>query len=247
MTNKPTIDGVSRELLPCPFCGSSEVSLAWDVYDTDRGRRTQSQVRCLGCRILTKTFNTHADARSYWNSRPLLDAPAVERQPIKNASEVAYNLQAENARLEARITQLEAEAEFAAATYQAARDRLAELESGRGEPAYYRIQAPKVTVGGEVTEWWPACVLYSKEQLAEIVGPYKIEEELFTAPPAPVAQVIDEQQAFANWTHEVIGMRGLAKVQRRDEMTAEQEKFALKGWLARACLDATAALNGVKS
>ncbi|MDR6163532.1 hypothetical protein [Pseudomonas fluorescens] len=62
-----------------------------------------------------------------------VDAPAVERQPIKNASEVAYNLQAENARLEARITQLESETRFAAATHQAARDRIAELESGRGE------------------------------------------------------------------------------------------------------------------
>jgi hypothetical protein len=40
-------------------------------------------------------------------SAALLDAPAVERQPIKNASEVAYNLQAENARLEARIAELE--------------------------------------------------------------------------------------------------------------------------------------------
>lgn len=54
-----------------------------------------------------------------------------ERLSVMNASEVAYNLQAENARLEARITQLESEARFGAATYQAARDRIAELESGR--------------------------------------------------------------------------------------------------------------------
>lgn len=74
MTNKIEI---SRELLPCPLCGSSDVSLAWDVYDTDRGRRTQSQIRCLGCRILTKTFRSHAEARAYWNNRA---APAVERQ-----------------------------------------------------------------------------------------------------------------------------------------------------------------------
>lgn len=71
MTTNQTIDGVlvSRELLPCPLCGSDKVSLAWDVYDTDRGRRTQSQIQCLGCRILTKTFKSHAEARAYWNNR----------------------------------------------------------------------------------------------------------------------------------------------------------------------------------
>jgi len=78
-----------------------------------------------------------------------------------------------------------------------------------------------------------------------IVVMFADDAEDYTAPPAPVAVVIDEQQAFANWTHEVIGTRGLTKVQRRDEMTADQEKYAMKGWLARACLDATAALNTV--
>ena len=69
MTDNQAIDGAPRELLPCPFCGSDKVSLAWDVYDTDRGRRTQSQITCLGCRLLTKTFKSHAEARTYWNNR----------------------------------------------------------------------------------------------------------------------------------------------------------------------------------
>lgn len=122
MTNNPTIDGVlvPRELLE--LCWLSLV-----------------------------------DNSSYAGEvRALLDAPAVERQepvaydfnPTQYARQFIVSamppgkyiavehyaaMQSTIARLEARITQLESEKEFAAATYQAARDRIAELESGRGD------------------------------------------------------------------------------------------------------------------
>lgn len=221
MTNNPTIDGVSRGLI--------EMTIDL-LQDLRRGTAVERKLRAL------------------------LDAPAVERQePSANkyrggsvgvprdlleamcSYEWHGELASSNAQqlrgiLDGRITGWES-SEIAAPQSTIARleARIAELESGRGEPVAW-LDLEKVSNG----------MAYATNA--------KINERqsaLFTAPPAPVAVVIDEQQAFANWTHEVIGMRGLAKVQRRDEMTVEQEKFALKGWLARACLDATAALNVV--
>ena len=75
---------------------------------------------------ISLSWNAHLFVRVERNSRD-------DRYP----SATATALQSTIARLEARITQLESEAEYAAATYQAARDRIAELESGRGEPVAY--------------------------------------------------------------------------------------------------------------
>ncbi len=66
-----------------------------------------------------------------------------------------------------RITQLESEKEFAAATYQAARDRIAELESGRGEPVtmdgkttireYVADSVPEDQIGDDWTKGYEEC------------------------------------------------------------------------------------------
>jgi hypothetical protein len=56
--------------------------------------------------------------------------------------------------------------------------------------------------------------------------------------PVPVER--DEQQAFAQWTHEVVEFehRGITrKIQRCDLMDSEAEKNAWAGWQARAGLD----------
>lgn len=97
MSNQ-TIDGVPRELLPCPLCASDKISLAWDVYDTDRGRRTQSQITCLGCRLLTKTFKSHAEARAYWNNRaaqpqgePVVCMPVERCYDVRAKMIIAFN------------------------------------------------------------------------------------------------------------------------------------------------------------
>ncbi len=71
-------------------------------------------------------------------------------------------------------------------------------------------------------------------------------EALYTSPPAQVAVDIDEQQAFANWTHEVVEFEHAditRKVQRRDLMSVDDEKNAWSGWQARACLDKIKELN----
>lgn len=48
-------------LLPCPFCGSSDV----DSYTT----LTQALIRCEGCGMMSCDFNSEADARKAWNTR----------------------------------------------------------------------------------------------------------------------------------------------------------------------------------
>lgn len=79
-----------------------------------------------------------------------------------------------------RITQLEAEATYAAAAHQAARDRIAELESGRGELIY------QVRTHG--SDCWEDISGESLELCQYQPEEYEIRK-LFTAPPAPVAVV----------------------------------------------------------
>lgn len=114
-----------------------------------------------------------------------------------------------------RITQLESEKEFAAATYQAARDRIAELESGRGEaPFYISVDDWNMLVRDDVEI---ASVRVSRTRRS------KFTEPLFAAPPAPVAVVLPERKSDSGreWDSHYV---------------AEVE-----GW--NACLDATDALN----
>lgn len=138
MTNNPTIDGVS--LLPCPFCGCDAVLKQY--------RADGLEIRCTGCQSMRRQ-RWMGKGRGWletkmiekWNERAI--HTAERQEPVVLLSEHKKGLdayleqikgqQSTIARLEARITQLESEKEFAAATYQAARDRIAELESGRGE------------------------------------------------------------------------------------------------------------------
>lgn len=73
-----------------------------------------------------------------------------------------------------------------------------------------------------------------------------IEEPLYTFPPAPVSVVLDEQQEFANWMHEVVEFEHAEitrKIQRRDIMDLKDEKYAWEAWQARACIDKVKELN----
>lgn len=110
MTNNPTIDGVSRE--PEVFMRTFEIRKQMPV-DT--------------CHIL---------------GAPVTASSFVDREVVllDDHRERIAALQSTIARLEARVTQLESEAMYAAAGYQAARDRIAELESGRGEPVAWVAQ-----------------------------------------------------------------------------------------------------------
>lgn len=214
MTNNPTIDGVSRATIDRIADLLSKVQMFKESTEV-RAILDAPAVERQEPVAYRVTYND-GEKGPWLNGAPIeLDKSDVADGVIR-AVECAYAIPTDSAALQSTIARLEA--------------RVAELESGRGE----RVKTPDM----------PYKMLPLEEDgWFQCVNAYEAMYPLFTAPPAPVAQIIDEQQAFANWTHEVIGMRGLAKVQRRDEMTVEQEKFALKGWLARACLDATAALN----
>lgn len=71
--------------------------------------------------------------------------------------------------------------------------------------------------------------------------------DLKASPPAPVAAVVDETQAFANWMHEVVAIEHhnnyVVKIQRKDRMSGPEEKSAYDAWNARACIDKVEEMN----
>lgn len=122
-----------------------------------------------------------------------------------------------------RIMQLESEKEFAAATYQAARDRIAELESGRGEPIYeQRYGGGWINIGLEEYKRF----LEDPEEASSL-------RIVFTSPPAPVAVVLPDRAtdtASCSALAKRLGLYGSVNVWKLGEI-----------W--NACLDATDALN----
>lgn len=207
MTNNPTIDGVSRDIV--------ETIVSVHPSDT-RYRLAKEELRAL------------------------LDAPAVERQPIKNASEVAYNLQAENSVLQSTIAQLridlgnQTELTKQADCHASQRGkeiaqlqaRVQELESGRGEPVAYRhtrhfgegFGSQSKTSGSQVNAFGKAGVDY--DEIFRVTC-----EPLFAAPPAPVAVVLPDHKDG-------------------NGPTLSNHRSYNQGW--NSCLDATAALNTSK-
>jgi hypothetical protein len=239
MTNNPTIDGVS--LLPCPFCGQPGRS--------DSGFGLCESINYAWCTNQDCFLSDGVDmgvTLENWNTPR---APAGDRQPLVLPNKMTpsgydsegsiglrqgwndfhdamgklgplYTTPPELAALQSTIAQLEAEAMYAAAGYQAARARIEELESGRGEPV-----AIVVSKYGD-PEAFGAREILIKADLSLI--PY--DTPLYTSPPAPVAVVLPERRTPEHY-HARIGMCGAA------DMLAEE-------W--NACLDATAALNNSK-
>ena len=146
---------------------------------------------------------------------------------VQFEAEWLYTAPPELAELQATIARLTAENE--------------RLKGGQGEPAYWaddfgntigaKHRAHNLSLGGA-----PAMVV------ERFVVP------LYASQPAPVS-VVDEQQAFANWTHQVIAEvnhnGAIQRVQRRDHMSFSDEKVALDAWSARACLDKVKELNRI--
>lgn len=184
-------------------------------------------------------------------------------------------LQSTITRLEARITQLESEAEFAAATYQASRDRIAELESGRGEPVAWMYKREGGEILGQLVQMESdnlKCIRLGKchDDGTRYMWPREDYIEwtpLFTAPPAPVAAVPDgwklvpvepTAEMLENLAAEIYPddkeaglrlqrLRGTNVVFPKHEIEMAVGKYARMLDASPACLDATAALNGVKS
>lgn len=219
MTNNPAIYGVSREFADRLLSLKQEAQeLVWAIEECGSSVKLTDAVT-KGSTLVRKIESIAAG---------LSAAPAVERQesdvpvvgklvpsgggydcwhPDANQGQavVLYSDHAERVNaLQSTIARLEA--------------RIAELESGRGEPICYQARHSAeepwfFTDKPGYWEWRP----------------------LFTAPPAPVAVVPDERAAFDAWAVKhgrVVGYNGW----RND----------FEVWQARACLDATAALNTPK-
>lgn len=228
MTNNPTIDGVSRELLVQAYfeldAGTASIATLAGLKALIDAPAVEPpnalREHCKQCADVVKTWPE-------WKQNCLGGAPAVERQTDSDcewcggAGHDHYGdpctacTQVEVAALQSTIAQLHA--------------RVQELESGRGEPVAW-LDLEKVSHG----------MAYATNA--------KINDRqtaLYTAPPSPVAVKLDEQQAFSGWTHEIVEFEHsdvTRKIQRRDMMDVRDEKSAWAGWQARACLDATAAL-----
>lgn len=235
MTNNQTIDGVSRELL--------SKLLAWLARANEK--------------------NEDGDIAEFVELRALLDAPAVERQeplgwaycPECGSEEIHHeegahkqcaechqewfsdldytdvvrkHLGGKFTDLQSTIAQLQA--------------RVAELESRRGEPVM-KLEAERLWDGdGEYAVsfvkagWLDECRRTGGKFL------------LYTAPPAPVAVMLpDERAAFEDYYADYVGI-DVASVRswRKGEgysNSYERCQISWEVWKARACLDATAALN----
>lgn len=211
MITNPTIDGVS--LLPCPFCGGDAVLKQY--------RADGLEIRCTGCQSMRQQ-------RWMYKGRDWLEPKMIEKwnerttwavecqEPVVLLSEHRKGLAAYLEQIkdqQSTIARLEA--------------RIAELESGKGEPVAYadpvafenfKNHAHK---GGHWDHEW----MWAKPDSRMVA--------LYTAPPAPVAVVLPER-------------RDLSK-KMFNEMSPNERDISFKdiGW--NACLDATAALNEVKS
>lgn len=203
MTNNLTIDGVSRELLTnLHKIASRKCKSAWSAGVCDE-------------------------------LRALLDAPAVERQELKPAVRVCgagYDAERNTVWMETGVVEMPimrkvevgeelvflSEAQSTIARLEA---RIAELESGRGEPVAWKFKERVWATGLSDYVW--------RDQL-EDEKPNGDERQirdidpLFTAPPAPVAVVLPDRKDG-------------------NGPALSNHRSYNQGW--NACLDATAALN----
>lgn len=248
--NNPTIDGVSREFLAdLVKLASRNVRSAWGGSVCEEARAlldaptNDLRDHCKQCAEVVKTWPE-------WKQNCLGGAPTVERQPNRQfdydrgfaAGEAERDtLQSTVAQLQARITQLESEATFAAATHQAARDRIAELESGRGEPvAWVSGEQLKLCAASprEVQPNNPMMHNLPRNIAGSALQTEYCNTPLYTAPPAPVAVVLSDEQILEAMRPDIVNADG------GYVFDTAKDDVVKAGRAILACLDATAALNG---
>lgn len=278
MTNNPTIDGVSRELLiDCVayLQGSHRaevnvcIRLLRDLLERDADTSlipgahefkdapapTKADYQKIGAALVRITDfpaverqEPEVDDEKWWADTPDGDSALFTRvgaltewqkgrDAMRNERESALN---EVAALQSTIAQLQA--------------RIDGLESGREEPVAWE------TVG--VNEFGLECRKAVTETKPAIESVWLLwgdkftitQRPLFTAPsaPAPAPVAIDENSEFEKWVTAYaaeINYTWPELVLKRDGdcYATTWVDSASIGWQARACLDATAALNWVKS
>ena len=270
--NNPTIDGVSREdqrhaavkalhdvMQSVP--SASLYSLAEAVLDAGYAPP------CTTCGGSGAVFQLGFMSLDDGNDEPCPDcAPAVERWPVCEVvmidpfvlstgnlhllkkGDKLYGAPPEVTALQSRINQLEAEAMYAAATYQAARARIEDLESGRGEPvAWMHTEIPGMCIAAEVK----AHNLKIGGAPAKGVEGYNVP--LYAAQTAPVAVVLPKYTCVGKGgEYELLGSAvGAGTLKEMSPIpvyrdTATGQLFVrtpLDFSTRMACLDATAALN----
>lgn len=214
MTNNPTIDGVSRELLKdmhehpdCPVEFIDHLRRLLDAPVVEPA--SDLREHCKQCAEVVKTWPE-------WKQNCLGGAPVVERQPERYKPTVPkfkFDTLVEHCkRLE--------------------RD-LAEARAHVNEITLYQQNAVWFWQhdGEDYLQSLSCPIIIQPHHLRELLEG-KAQHNPIAAPPAPVAVVIDERAEFDAWAVKhgrVVGYNGW----RND----------FEVWRARACLDVTAALN----
>jgi hypothetical protein len=218
MTNNPTIDGVS--LLPCPFCGKAP-----ELTKHFRDESYSFMHRCSVLGPISMGFREDPKCHeAVWNTR--IESPEVAA------------LQSTIAQLEDKLNKA-IDLDFQRReTIEQLQARIAELESGRGEPVAYGCFG--IEINGDscdfVTIESPAAQTEKSEKMMKDgTGMLLVASTpLFTAPPAPVAVVLPSPQEL-----QVL----ISKAARQADLTSGANYFTAAEFAAIAVIDATAALN----
>lgn len=248
MTNNPTIDGVSRELLQKVddllyiMTGHDSHPKMIRKYGEEFWKPLEA-MRAEICTTLAAPVveRQPVDDEQWWADTPDGDSALVTRvgaltewqrgrdgmRDERDAAQAAVAaMQSTIAQLEDKLTKalnLDFQRRQEIERLQA---RVQELESGRGEPVAWLAEAvgPDGTAYRRTSSTTQITMRDAKYAWGEgVVSKYEIKiQPLFTAPPAPVAVVLPERKPVA------------ATCVTRDRR---------EGW--NACLDATAALNTI--
>lgn len=242
MTNNPTIDGVSRELRELLERVATEANhMLGFTYASnyDECRKAVDQLRALLDATVVERqpvdFSWTPENNEFYSELSsggkLAKRALCHIRHLKDGLnkhwKVVCDQRTELATLQSTIAQLQAEKELMLRGAEVYKERIAELDSGRGEPvAWMRTDIPGMCIAAEVKSH----NLKIGGAPAKGVEGYNIP--LFTAPPAPVAVVLPTTEQF------------------KDAFRATGYVTHDQAWelaeAAEACLDATAALNEVK-